>query len=174
MGKTNYSISLQEDSKNFITEATLQLLEAKSYTKLTVMEVVKRAGVSRMAFYRNFESIEDVLKQYQSPKFETFFDKVKQTNVNEMEELELLTEFFSVMKTDLKKSIDHEYDSIFFDILSKQTELFIQPKNRLEYYQTKYITSGTFAVWKAWLSEDDGTSLAEMGALLSYLTKDRY
>jgi len=98
MGKTNYSISLQEDSKNFITEATLQLLEAKSYTKLTVMEVVKRAGVSRMAFYRNFESIEDVLKQYYSPKFETFFDKVKQTKVNEMEELELLTEFFSVMK----------------------------------------------------------------------------
>lgn len=170
MGKTSYSISLQEDSKNFITEATLQLLESMSYNKLTVMEVVKRAGVSRMAFYRNFESIEDVLKQYYNPKFDAFFEKIKEKN--EDEEAAILAEFFSVMKNDLIKSIEHDYDSIFFDILGQQTELFIQPKNRLEYYQTKYITSGTFAVWKAWLTEEDDTSLAEMSDLLGHLTKD--
>ncbi|WP_413537410.1 TetR/AcrR family transcriptional regulator [Enterococcus malodoratus] len=169
MAKTNYSISLQEDSKNFITEATLQLLASKSFNKLTVMEVVKRAGVSRMAFYRNFESIEDVLKQYYCPKFEAFFDKIKKTHGEE--ELVILTEFFSAMKSDLIKAINHDYDSIFFDILSQQTELFIQPQNRSEYYQMKFIIAGTFTVWKVWLTEEDETSLAEMWALLSNLTK---
>lgn len=169
MAKTSYSISLQEDSKNFITEAVLQLLDSKSYDKLTVMEVVKRAGVSRMAFYRNFNSIEDVLLQFYNPKFETFFNKIKKTNKEE--EVAFLEEFFLVMKEDLLKAIEHNYDFILYDILSRQTELFLNPKNRSEYYQTKFITSGTFAVWKSWLTEEDETSIAEMWVMLNNLTK---
>lgn len=35
----------------------------------------------------------------------------------------------------------------------------------------KFIIAGTFTVWKVWLTEEDETSLAEMWALLSNLTK---
>lgn len=44
-----------------IIQALLLLLKEKPCEKISVTELCKRAGVSRMAYYSNFSSIEDVL-----------------------------------------------------------------------------------------------------------------
>lgn len=43
--------------------ALLQLVTKKSYDSITVTELCKKAGVSRMAFYGNFDSKEDIIKK---------------------------------------------------------------------------------------------------------------
>ena len=43
--------------------ALLQLVTKKSYDSITVTELCKKAGVSRMAFYGNFDSKDDVIKK---------------------------------------------------------------------------------------------------------------
>ena len=40
-------------TREAIETALLQLLEKKDLTKISISELVKRAGVSRAAFYRN-------------------------------------------------------------------------------------------------------------------------
>lgn len=45
----------------YITEAFLLLLKEKEYKDISVTEICKKAGVTRMSFYRNFESREDIL-----------------------------------------------------------------------------------------------------------------
>ena len=40
-------------TREAIETALLQLLEKKKLTKISISELVKRAGVSRAAFYRN-------------------------------------------------------------------------------------------------------------------------
>ena len=45
----------------YITEALLSLLEKKEYKDISITEICKKAGVTRMSFYRNFESREDIL-----------------------------------------------------------------------------------------------------------------
>ena len=40
----------------------LQLLEKKDLKKITISELVQRAGVSRAAFYRNYGSKEEILE----------------------------------------------------------------------------------------------------------------
>jgi len=40
----------------------LQLLDKKDLKKITISELVERAGVSRAAFYRNYESKEELLE----------------------------------------------------------------------------------------------------------------
>lgn len=47
--------------KECIYTAMLLLMEQKSYDKITVTDITKKAGVSRMSFYRNFDSKDDVL-----------------------------------------------------------------------------------------------------------------
>ena len=49
---------------NCLTVATLQLMERKAFSEITVSELCKRAGVSRVSFYRNFNSIQDILATY--------------------------------------------------------------------------------------------------------------
>ena len=49
-------------TREAIETALLQLLEKKELTKISISELVKRAGVSRAAFYRNYDSKEEILE----------------------------------------------------------------------------------------------------------------
>lgn len=48
-------------SKRRITDALLELMQTTPFSKITVKEIVERAGLTRQTFYHNFESREDVL-----------------------------------------------------------------------------------------------------------------
>ena len=47
-----------------ITDALFELLKTKELTQITVTELIKKAGVCRASFYRNFYLMEDVIRQY--------------------------------------------------------------------------------------------------------------
>ena len=47
-----------------IAEAVIALLENQKLEQIRISNVVVKAGVSRMTFYNNYHSIEDVLKDY--------------------------------------------------------------------------------------------------------------
>lgn len=47
--------------KEYMKTAFLQLLSTKPFHEITITDIVKRAGVSRVSFYRNFNSIDDVI-----------------------------------------------------------------------------------------------------------------
>lgn len=49
-------------TKECIYTALLILMNEKEFDKISITELVKRSGVSRTAFYRNFHTKEDVLK----------------------------------------------------------------------------------------------------------------
>jgi len=49
-------------TRESIEISLLQLLEKKDFKKITISELVERAGVSRAAFYRNYGSKEEILK----------------------------------------------------------------------------------------------------------------
>ncbi len=50
--------------KDCLFEALMILMQRKDYREITVTELTKVAGVSRMAFYRNYQSIEDIITDY--------------------------------------------------------------------------------------------------------------
>lgn len=61
-------LRLSNEESNRLTKECLQtalicLMGEKPFEKITVTELVKRSGVSRMAFYRNYASKEDILKE---------------------------------------------------------------------------------------------------------------
>ena len=47
--------------KHEIIDAVMQLMTEKNYMDITVTDIVKKAGVARASFYRNFNSINDVI-----------------------------------------------------------------------------------------------------------------
>lgn len=52
---------LTVQSKQWILEALLKLMEEKEYEKITIKELTARADLDRKTFYRNFRSKEEVL-----------------------------------------------------------------------------------------------------------------
>ena len=51
----------KEQSRRWIAEALLQILEEKPYHEITISEVAARADLSRRTFYRHFETLDDVV-----------------------------------------------------------------------------------------------------------------
>ncbi len=51
-------------ARECIYTALLQLMEDKSYDQITIQEIVDRAGVSRMAYYRNYRTKDEILEKH--------------------------------------------------------------------------------------------------------------
>lgn len=55
----------QEDyTKFYIVQALFKLMKEYNYDKISVTDIVKKAGVGRATFYRYFKSKEDVILYY--------------------------------------------------------------------------------------------------------------
>ena len=50
-------------AKTCLKTALLELMKEKSYKDLSVTELCRKAGVSRMAFYRNYQVIDDLFQE---------------------------------------------------------------------------------------------------------------
>ena len=59
-------------AKECIVSALLQLIEKKPLSTITISELCQKAGVSRMTFYRNYGSKEDVFDKNLKDIFEKY------------------------------------------------------------------------------------------------------
>ncbi len=63
--------------KTMIKKAFLELLSEKSYLDITVTDIVKKAEVARVSFYRNFTGIDHILDSIVDDKIEEMETRVK-------------------------------------------------------------------------------------------------
>lgn len=50
--------------KRYLLEAFIQMAKTRKLSEITVTDLVRKAGVNRSIFYRNFKNVEDVLHEY--------------------------------------------------------------------------------------------------------------
>ena len=51
-------------AKECIVTALIELMKIKPYASISITDITNRAGVSRMAYYRNYVSKDDILNKY--------------------------------------------------------------------------------------------------------------
>ena len=66
--------------KNAISEALLALMHEKSFSEISITEIIERAGVARASFYRNYESKEDVLHKLIDDILDKFYKDIDWEN----------------------------------------------------------------------------------------------
>ena len=71
--KTNVQRTIVKES---IFIALMILMEKKDFKEITITEVTKKAGVSRMSFYRHYAILEDVINNYLDELFEDYSNAV--------------------------------------------------------------------------------------------------
>lgn len=62
-GLRKHSKEINGLTKQCLKEALLLLMKEKTYRDITVTELCKKAGLSRMAFYRNYDVVNDILQE---------------------------------------------------------------------------------------------------------------
>lgn len=70
-------------SENLIKRALFELLtEKKDINKITISEIVNRAGVNRGTFYNHYNNINDVLNQIEDETMSSLMDKVHSSSTD--------------------------------------------------------------------------------------------
>ncbi|MGG5315265.1 TetR/AcrR family transcriptional regulator [Enterococcus sp. AZ072] len=78
MTKINPSVTR---SKQMITQALIDLMGEKAYTKITITEIVTTAQIARKTFYRNFTSKDEVLAEYIEVLFKQYQNQLSHSSV---------------------------------------------------------------------------------------------
>ena len=97
MRKSNSNHDLVIDS---LQEALLQLMEVKKIDNITISELCRKAGVSRISFYRNYDYISDILVKFLSADLDYWWRE------NSGERAEDMSVFWKKLFTHLKQ---HEH-----------------------------------------------------------------
>lgn len=89
--KKNVSAMSNEGRNAYVTEhlqtALLELLAEKSLHDISISELVDKAGVGRVSFYRNYKCKEDILKTYLSDLFREWTNKCTENDNTPLSEL---------------------------------------------------------------------------------------
>ncbi|CAI6086038.1 TetR/AcrR family transcriptional regulator [Cohnella sp. JJ-181] len=177
MAATDHAQSIKKDTKEWIALALLELLQTKRLPKLTVSEVVKKAGVSRMAFYRNYDSLEQVLKAYYEPKFAEIFDRTYFQSSHE-QKITDLTNFFNALSKDFLMAIEGNYTELLYQIFKSHiTQLYdeIIPfpdwTGAKRTYWIDFMSAGVFEVWVMWIKNGQKETVEEIKALIRLFHK---
>jgi len=63
-------------AKESIFIALMILMKKKSFNEISITEITKKAGVSRMAYYRNYTVKEDIITNYLDELFAEYFNTI--------------------------------------------------------------------------------------------------
>ena len=73
---------IKQQTKSKLFDALVLLMESKSFDHITVTQVCQEAGVSRMAFYRNYNTLIDVIDQFFSESFKCIVESNLENNTS--------------------------------------------------------------------------------------------
>ena len=175
MAATKHAQLIKNDSREYLTTALLQLLQTTSLQEIKISQLVKRAGVSRMAFYRNFDTLDDVLVDYFEPQISSLFDDIIE-RISADDKLLKLGDFFVQFDDAIQLSVKRNYEpiihQIFFDNMARLYEgdpLVQQVSAAKRRYWVGFMSAGVYNIWREWMVNGKRDSMDDMHKLLAAL-----
>lgn len=167
-------------TKEWIFEALLLLLETTPYDQIKITSITKKAGVARQTFYRNYKSKDDIIIQYLDELFKerlTIIKKWKGTNQNDVL-TDLLFAHLKKHREPLLKIIKAVPDYFIFEQfegfikylvnLYNKEHMTTDKLNELHFkYSIKYQIAGGFMILIDWLMNDMPLSFEELRTIMS-------
>lgn len=118
---TDWSV-IMENKKKLILKVSEKLISKKGYSKTTIDEITKKAGIGKGTFYLYFKDKDDLFFSIVKEEFENLMVRIR-------EEVEGINDFFERLKKGIEIYLEyHEKNYAFFKILL-QEKPFIKRKS---------------------------------------------
>ena len=159
-------------TKRCLADALFSLLKEKRFTDISIQDIVDKAGFSRMAYYRNFKSIEEIIYYYIDEYVKSIY--TRNSIINNAATLdEAISNFFAVIADERIKEIStilhNQYMlGLVVVILRERNKELGNPNKK---YFDSFILGGLFETWINWV---EGGFKETPEELISYLHQVLY
>ena len=100
-----------KSAKTKMTEAFFDLLETTPYKKIQILDICKKAGVSRQSYYCCFNDKSQIISNFLDSKIDHIIHEVKVNNLSQDKTYDFVLDFFNenerVFKLIFKNQLDH-------------------------------------------------------------------
>lgn len=157
------TIELKED----IGAAILELMQEKSFDKITVDELTKKADVGRVTFYRQFKSKQEAI----AFKLERDWEKYgEEKNLNfettpPQEFAEAFFEFFYSLKDINDLLIKNDLRSCILDAMRIAFKNIENTENKKEYYREHFLAYGLLGLVDGWIDAGYDLSIKKISKI---------
>ncbi len=138
-------------TKPLISEALFRLLKTKSINDITVVELVKTAGVSKASFYRNYLDINQVIAEYLDNVFGDLYEiapirpkHIKKSITTILEHIYKHREQINLLS---RNGLLSNIDKYLYDSTLKEIQKLQVLDNRYQPYFFAGATSGFISGW---------------------------
>ncbi len=152
-------------TRAWLLETLLKLLENKKYSEITITELTEKADIARQTFYRNYDSMDDILlsrlneivDEYLAKVFKNLETKKDPDWDFEVRQLILLWQQNEVVFRALKKA------GLDYQVMEKLSHLFtrfhmkaqnLRELDDKQQFLVYYLAGGVFMVLNKWFEND--------------------
>ncbi len=140
-----------------ITNALLSLMEEKDYESISITDITNKAGLSRVTYYRHFETKDDILVKFFEMNKAKFLDQVKANSLNatpESNEIVILS-LFLFFKANMKTNKCLRKAHLDMKILEFLSNDFLKTLPvQFDKYVAYFMAGALFNVLINWLDND--------------------
>ena len=143
-------------TKECILTALLRLMQENSYDSISITDITALAGVSRMAYYRNYKSKDDILIKHLEEEESKLIESL---NGEKTEDIKIIIKYVSSFFQENAMVIKAVYDAglnhRLSGILSKRLYSYFPDANATTQgrYAVHFYVGAIFAVFRLWFSD---------------------
>lgn len=161
-------------TKEWITNALLDLMNKKQFQKISIKEIAEYADIDRRTFYRHYQSKEHILDEYILSIVQPHFNRLMKMSINS--EKELAEKHFELLFDNLNFLRQLKRHNLFSHLLLRY-ESYIslfreirglpQNSNADNKFRLAFKTGGFLSVVSAWIEEEPVKTPSEMAQIIS-------
>ena len=162
-------------TRECLTTALMQLMKEKPIDKITITELVKRSGVSRTAFYRNYSSKEDILESARDEIIKLTNEFLAKPELKE-NTYQWFWECFNIVRENaeiIKPIIDANLPVARFWENRSMLESLYPSSDRLKRYRNHAMVAAFQRVLCLWVEEGMVEPMEEMAEFCSLVFRER-
>ena len=146
-------------SRDCMVQALIQLLKTKSLSNITITELTERAGVSRMTYYRNYHSLDEIFSSYLKDLVESYRQDVAtwpdKGNYNDSRNMLHCYEYFN-----------HYKEFIACLVQTGLGTYYTEDKGQDFYYTLRAFSGSLYNIYVTWILEDSKESAEEIVSII--------
>ncbi|MEI3164125.1 MAG: TetR/AcrR family transcriptional regulator [Lachnospirales bacterium] len=163
-----------QKSKKWIIDALYKLMSIKPYNSITIKEIAEKAGVSRLTFYRNFESKENILEINFQNMFSIFLEEIENSNIIDVRDLlVIIFKQWDKNRSHLEALIDNHLENILYKPFVGYLDILFDKFNidyKIDIIQKHFLAGGLFFSMIEWVKYTNKTP-EEMADLILEIMK---